>query len=151
MEQEKELHGFFSEFGKENGIVISPRLYADQKEKICITFFPVKPTKSSLEWEDWNCYRSILRIHWDDYQKLVSVYFDRIFPLKDPVSGEIQETFDPCFDNWIGKAEFEQWIKYIEEDLPQKRQQEQKFLKQIIEWVTCALEHTDVIMIEGNL
>lgn len=42
MEQEKELHGFFSEFGKENGIVISPRLYADQKEKICITFFPSK-------------------------------------------------------------------------------------------------------------
>ena len=103
-----------------------------------------------MEWEDWICYRSILRIYWDDYQKLVSVYFDRIFPLKDPVSGEIQETFDPCFDNWIGKAEFEQWIKYIEEDLPQKRQQEQKFLKQIIEWVTCALEHTDMIMTEGN-
>lgn len=89
MEQEKELHGFFSEFGKENGIVISPRLYADQKEKICITFFPVKPTKSSLEWEDWICYRSILRIYWDDYQKLVSVYFDRIFPLKDPAEREL--------------------------------------------------------------
>lgn len=151
MEQQKELHGFFSEFGKENSIVISPRLYADKKEKICITFLSVKLTDRSLEWEDWNCYRSILQIYWEDFQKLVSIYFDRIFPLKDPVSGEIQEAFDPCFDNWIGKVEFEQWIKYIEEDLPQKRQQEQKFLKQIIEWVTCALEHTDVIMIEGNL
>ena len=52
MEQQKELHGFYSEFGKENSVVISPRLYANQKEKICITFFPLKRTDRQLEWED---------------------------------------------------------------------------------------------------
>ena len=52
MEQQKELHGFYSEFGKENSVVISPRLYANQKEKICITFFPSKRTDRQLEWED---------------------------------------------------------------------------------------------------
>lgn len=120
MEQQKELHGFFSEFGKQNSVVISPRLYANQKEKICITFLPLKCTDSALKWEDWHCYRSILRIYWEDDQKLFSVYFDRIFPLKDPVSKKVQEEFDPRFDNWIGKTDLEQWMKYIREDLPQK-------------------------------
>lgn len=151
MAQQKELHGFFSEFGKQNSVVISPRLYANQKEKICITFLPLKRTDNALQWEDWHCYHSILRIYWEDYQKLVSVYFDRIFPLKDPVSKEVQEEFDPCFDNWIGKTDFEQWMAYIKEDVPQKNKQEQEFLKQVLNWVMCALEHTDVIVVEGNL
>ncbi len=151
MEQQKELHGFFSEFGKGDSILISPRLYADRKEKICITFLPLKRTECHLKWEDWHCYRSVLRIDWEDYQKLFSIYFDRVFPLKNPVSGAIQEAFDPCFDNWIGKAELEQWIRDIKEDLPQKNQKEQELLEQVIGWVTCALEHTDVIVVEGNL
>ena len=40
---------------------------------------------------------------------------------------------------------------YIREDLPQKNQQEQEFLNQVLSWVACALEYTDVVVVEGNL
>lgn len=95
----KELHGFLSEHSREKSIVLSPRLYAAPKEKIFLQFLPLRPIDGEPKWEDWNCYRSTLRLYLDDFQKLLIPYFDLLFPLSDPITGEKQNSFDPCFDN----------------------------------------------------
>lgn len=147
----KEVDGFFPVCSKEAGMVISPRLYAPLKEKICLQFLPLKPVECDPKWEDWHCYRSVLRLYWEDCQKLLMPYFDRLFPLDDPITGKSQDHFDPCFDNWIGEQAWRQWLAFIKEDLPQKTPQEQEVYQEILEWVEQVLKHTGVIVVEGNL
>lgn len=63
-------HGFLSFHSQEKQIDLTPRLYTQRGEKIHLTFLPLRPDcGNDPQWEDWNCYRSILTIGWPDWER----------------------------------------------------------------------------------
>ncbi len=63
----------------------------------------------------------------------------------------MQEKFDSCFDNWIGKEDWERWILLVRDSLPSMTAEEANFLRSILEWIEMALTHTAVMVVESNL
>jgi len=59
--------------------------------------------------------------------------------------------FHVCFDNWIKKDYWIKIIHNIEVDLINFSKEEKEFLNTFIAWITDALQHTSVIVVEGNL
>mgnify|MGYP001187502038 FL=1 len=100
---------------------------------------------------DWDCYRSILTIGWPDCEQLLIPTLKQIFPVKDPTNGEVQEEFDLCFDNWIGKEDWERWILLVRDCLPSLSEKESAFLFSVLEWIETALTYTTVMVVESNL
>lgn len=76
---------------------------------------------------------------------------EQIFPVMDPTNGDVQEEFDSCFSNWIGKADWERWILLVRENLTNLTSEEAEFLRSILGWLETALNYTDVIVVESNL
>lgn len=131
--------------------VVAPRVYAPPKEKICLDFYPVRPGKGAAQWEDWHCSRSVLVVYLADYEALLLPYFAEIFPVQDPISGQWQARFDQCFDNWLGRADWERWMALVERDLDERPAAEQDFYQVVLTWLRATLAETDVIVVEGNL
>lgn len=129
------------------------RLYAPKKEKILLNFNPLKPSNEpdwNPAWEEWHCYRTPLRIYKQDYELLVD-YFNRIYPIKDAFNGVPDSFFDVTNDNWIGKDDWLRIISEIEQDLDSIHDDKKSFFKDFLEWVKEALNHTSIIVVEGNL
>lgn len=145
-------HGFLPPHSQEKQIDLTPNLYTQSGEKIHLAFLPLRPDYGNApQWEDWNCYRSILTIGWPDCEQLLIPTLKQIFPVKDPTNGEVQEEFDICFDNWIGKEDWERWIVLVRGNLSSMSTEESIFLRSILEWIETALTYTSVIVVEGNL
>ena len=63
-------HGFLPPKSRERQIDLTPRLYTQSGEKIHMAFLPLRPDcGNDPQWEDWNCYRSILTIGWPDCEQ----------------------------------------------------------------------------------
>lgn len=105
----------------------------------------------NIQWENWHCYRSILTIFRKDYERLLIPYFNQIFPTVDPIEGKVQDCMEACFANWIGKEAWIKFISLIQEDIPQKSNQEQDFYKEVCTWLMTCLTQTDVIVVDGTL
>ena len=88
------------------------RCYSDVKEQICWTLHPCKNFGENITWEQWHT-KASLYIFKTDYEKLLWKCVTGVYPLKDPTNNEIVETFDPCFDNWIGKNDWNRIINEI--------------------------------------
>ena len=145
-------HGFLPPKSRERQINLPPRLYTQIGEKIHMAFMPLRPDcGNDPQWEDWNCYRSILAIGWPDCEQLLIPTLKQIFPVKDPINGEVQEEFDLCFDNWIGKEDWERWILLVRDCLPSLSEKESAFLFSVLEWIETALTYTTVMVVESNL
>lgn len=132
---------------------IKLRLYAPNKEKILLDFNPLKISNDAgwkPEWEDWHCYAAPLRIYMQDYELLLE-YFNRVYPIKDAYSGTVEPAFDACFYNWIEKDDWLKIISEIEQDLGNISDNEKPFFIAFLEWLREALNHTSVIVVEGNL
>jgi len=132
---------------------IELRLYADKKEKMFLEFLPLHPDSKdtdNIRWEDWHCYKYHLKIYKTDYEKLLLSYLNQLFPLKDPIDYTIQNYFDVCFDNWIGKTAWILLEKSIKKDLKLKTKEEQEFYSAFLDWIDTALEETEIIVVEGN-
>lgn len=107
-------------------------------------------TGQSPVWEDWHCYQHPLEIYRSDYDKLLVPYLQEVFPLSDPLSGEIQEYFDVCFVNWIGKEAWLTFMENVNQNLENKNKQEIQYYQSLLLWMERALQETDVIVVEGN-
>ena len=132
---------------------IEYRLYAPKSEKICLTFNPLKMSQKTdwnPQWEEWHCYRNPLVIYRQDYEKLLLSYFERLYPTKDAFSGETEPHFDVCFDNWVGKEDWEKFISGIEGEFNTFAEEEKTFYEELINWIKMALEYTSIIVVEGN-
>lgn len=133
---------------KEEPVIL--RLYSKANERIRLMFCPLKMMDRDPEWEDWNSYKFPLEIYITDYDKLLIPYFNRLFPVSDPISAENQEYFDVCFDNWIGRSDWIRFMDMIKNDLEQKSEDEKTFYMKLSDWIDTALEETDVIVVVGN-
>lgn len=127
-------------------------VYDGEGNEVHLTFLPLRPDcGNDPQWEDWNCYRSILTIGWPDCERLLIPALRQLFPVKDPTNGEVQEEFDLCFDNWIGKEDWERWILLVRDSLLSMTAEEAAFLRSILEWMETALTHTSAMIVESNL
>ena len=129
------------------------RLNAPLGEHIRLDFNPLKVTdtsNSSPSWKNWHCYRKPLRVYSPDFDILVS-YFNKVYPIIDASDNLVRERFDVCFDNWIKQDDWVKFINNIEADLINFSKLEQEFLNTCIAWIKEALQHTSVIVVEGNL
>lgn len=134
--------------------VIELRRYAEPSEKICLTFNPLKMSGKpdwNPAWEEWHCCREPLRIYLTDYEKLLQKYFDMVYPTKDAFDGTEEKTFDLCFDNWLGKEDWQVIVSAIEEVLDKQPADTAEFYSAFLKWIKNALEHTEIIVVEGNL
>ena len=100
--------------------------------------------------KDWHYYRYPLRVYSPDFDILVS-YFNQVYPIIDASDNNERDRFDVCFDNWIKKDYWIKIIHNIEVDLINLSKEEQEFLNTFIAWIKEALQHTSVIVVEGNL
>ena len=129
------------------------RLNAPQTEKICLEFNPLRMSCNpdwNPAWEEWHCYASPLRIYKQDYEPLLR-YFNQIYPIKDAFDGTLEPVFDVCFYNWIGKSDWFRIMDEIERDLNHVNNDKKGFLTDFLAWVKKSLEHTSIIVVEGNL
>lgn len=119
------------------------------KEKIRLDFLPCKNTGKDIRWEEWHP-ENYLRIYLSDYNKLLP-YFNNVFPLFDPVSGEEQSSFDVCWDNWIGIDDWKVIIKLIKRDmLSIESKDELLFFNTFVQWIENQIQWADIIVVEGN-
>ena len=129
------------------------RLNAPLYENIRLDFNPFKISDVSghePSWKDWYCYRKPLRVYSPDFDILVS-YFNKVYPIIDASDNTERDSFDVCFDNWIKQDAWIKIIHNIEVDLINFSKVEQDFLKTFIDWIKEALQHTSIIVVEGNL
>lgn len=132
---------------------IELRLNAPLGEHIRLDFNPLKITDisdSSSSWKDWHCYRQPLRVYSPDFDVLVS-YFNKAYLVIDASDNTERDSFDVCFDNWIKLNDWMKIIDDIESNFEDFTPHEQQFLRQFLEWINIALQHTTVIVVEGNL
>ncbi|WP_187658818.1 BdrN protein [Veillonella parvula] len=132
---------------------IELRLNALLGELIRLDFNPLKIndiSNSSPSWKDWHCYRNPLRVYSPDFDILVS-YFNQVYPIIDASDNTESDRFDVCFDNWIKQDDWIKIIHNIEVDLINSSKEEQEFLNTFIDWIKEVLQHTSVIVVEGNL
>lgn len=130
------------------------RLYAKPSEVICLTFQPLKMEGIpdwNPQWEEWHCYPAPLVVYLSDYETLLKKYFDKMYPTKDAFDGTAQTHFDLCFDNWLGTNDWNLVILAIENDLAQYESDEKHFYQSFLHWLKEALQHTKIIVVEGNL
>ena len=129
------------------------RLNAPLDEYIRLDFNPLKVTdisNFSPSWKDWHCYITPLRVYSSDFNILVS-YFNEVYPIIDASDNTERDRFDICFDNWIKKDYWIKIIHNIEVDFINFSKEEKEFLNTFITWLKEALQHTSVIVVEGNL
>lgn len=144
---------WFNPNGSEGQEYVELRLNAPESEKIFLEFNPLKISDTpdwNPKWEEWHCYRSPLRIYSQDYELLVD-YFNKIYPIMDAFDGTLEQAFDICFDNWIGKSDWLRIIFEIEHDLNCVIHGKRVFLVDFLEWLKEALKHTSIIVVTGNL
>lgn len=138
------------EFSKQKYTVL--RLLAPRNEKILLDFNPLRISDEpnwNPKWEEWHCYATPLTIYKQDYELLLG-YFNKIYPIKDAFSGESEPVFDVCFDNWIGKDDWNRIISVIEQDFESVSEDKKPFITAFLDWVKEALNHTSIIVVEGN-
>lgn len=132
---------------------INLRLYAPNNEKIRLDFNPLNISVEpgwKPKWEEWHCYAAPLRMYMQDYELLLA-YFNKVYPIKDADKGIFESTFDVCSDNWIGKDDWLKIISEIEQDLKNISDDEKPFFMAFLKWIREALNHTAIIVVEGNL
>lgn len=129
-------------------------VYAEKSEKLMIWLEPLKPCSEpdwDPQWEEWHCYHDPLMIPLSDFKRLLFTYFNKIYPTGDAFDGTFNESFDFCFDNWIGEKDWNIITSAIRADLSDFSEPERGFFGVFLDWIDEALKHTKIIVAEGNL
>lgn len=127
------------------------RYKSDIKEKIVLEFLPCVNKGENMQWEDWHLNdRQSLVIYSTDYNELLR-YIKPVFPVDDPITGERQQSFDVCFDNWLDRKTCEIIVENILIDIENINDEKQaKFYMDFISWINEQLLWADIIVVEGN-
>ena len=125
--------------------------YGKPQEKICLHFFPCKNSGENITWEEWHIAEPLV-VYISDYRPLLLPYFNKVFPLIDPANGKMQESFDECWDNWIGFNDWNRITDLIKKDIPfMQNEQEITFFHVFLTWIEKQWERFDIIVVDGNL
>lgn len=132
------------------------RLYSPENEKIHITFNPLKMSAEpdwDPQWEEWNCYAEPLRIFLEDYNILLKDHFAVMYPTVDAFDKTPESAFDVTSFNWLGRADWQKVISAIEGNIAAGALTDERaaFYSTFLDWLKQALEHTEIIVAEGNL
>lgn len=130
------------------------KLYSPPEERVRLTFQPLRSAEGrgrDPRWEDWHCYLFPLAVGFRDYEVLLKEYFLVMYPTADTVDGTPEAAFDPCSPNWLGKGDWEKLTEILRRDLERVPRKRRRFYDAFLRWLEAALEHTDIIVAEGNL
>ncbi len=132
------------------------RLYSPVEERVRLTFQPLKPSPDQSpgrdpRWEDWHCHLIPLAVGFRDYELLLKEHFAGLYPTRDPIDGTPEATFDPCSPNWLGAEDWQKLIAAVKSELGTVSKKRRRFYDTFLRWLEAALEHTDIIVVEGNL
>ncbi|MCI8653355.1 MAG: BdrN protein [Angelakisella sp.] len=130
------------------------KLYSPPEERVRLVFQPLRPSHSPEQdprWEDWHSYLLPLKVGFRDYQVMLQEYFLVMYPTKDAISGTPETVFDPCSPNWLGRADWEKLMELLKRDLGRVTRKRRRFYDTFLRWLEGALQHTDIIVVEGNL
>ena len=131
----------------------SLRLYSPREERVRLLFQPLRPSGCpdwDPQWEDWHSYLFPLAVGYRDYEALLKEYFLVMYPTKDPVDGSPETAFDPCSPNWLGRENWEKLAAILHRDLERVPRKRRNFYDAFLRWLEAALQHTDIIVTEGN-
>lgn len=129
------------------------RLYSPPEEQVRLTFQPLKPSRDPNHdpaWEEWHCYLVPLSIGIRDYELLLKDPFAGMYPTRDPIDGTSEPAFDPRSSNWLGAEDWRKAIGAIRAGMEKAPRKRRKFYDTFLRWLEAALEHTDIIVVEGN-
>ena len=126
------------------------RCYSKENEIILLEFSPCR-NNIDPQWEDWNYCADPLVVYDTDYTKLLLPYLNIVFPLVEPITGDLQERFDVCFDNWISKENWMKIIDAIKRDMDSFKENERFFYSKFCDWILNELKTVDIIVVWGNL
>jgi len=122
--------------------------YANKNEKIHLSFHPCVNTGRNIAWEEWHAAEPLL-IYATDYAMLLPCFM-RVFPLINPANGEVQDAFDLCISNWIGREDWHRIIECMKSNVP-SQENEVIFFNQLLNWLEAQLSWADMIVVDGNL
>ena len=127
------------------------RLYSSDKEKIYLEFKPMDIGEDGkADWEDFHRYDSLM-IFQTDYERLLSPLMDKLYPLKELESGEIQDSLDYCFENFIGSEDRQRFTEMIREKAVSSEGEEKDFFSEMLVFLENAGRQSEYFCIEGNL
>lgn len=139
------------EIDKQKPLVL--RLYSPEDEPVLLDFYPLRESDEP-DWnpmpEDWMYYSEPLEIYKQDYTRLLLKYLAVIYPTKDAFDGTPAPEFDVCFDNWIGKDDWNRILDEIGNHSDEHDPKEKVFLNAFTGWIKEALKHTNIIVVLGN-
>lgn len=127
------------------------KCYSKADEKILLVFWPCNQDQDhDISWEAWHQCEDPLRVYETDYSRLLLDHLCRAFPLENSITGEEQESFDVCWDNWICR---EAWTKIMDSirSEPASNEAEQRFYDLFLKWTQDQLIDYSMIVVEGNL
>lgn len=126
------------------------RCRAGREEKVLLNFEPCSSADPAMPWSAWHSYPQPISVYQTDYQKYLLPYLQMLFPMNDPISGERQEKFEVCYDNWIPGAKWRRLMGEIRDRLYLNSEEEREFYTTFLDWLERALTDTDIIVVEGN-
>ncbi|MGY3777677.1 hypothetical protein [Isobaculum melis] len=126
--------------------------YSDLNETVVLDFMPCKEEDYDFIYDFYDQTNTeFLRIFETDYTRLIGPYLQPLFPLRDPITFELQPKFDSCFDQLLSKEDWEKLLDVLTfEALPNVIKKEKYFYESFISWHKKQLGWADMIMIEGN-
>ena len=134
-------------------IVTEIRLYSENRERIFLEFCPVYVSENTdIQAKDFDTFDS-LRIFISDYEKLVSPFIEKLFPLKgdDPYYGGAQEKFDATGENWLCAEEWLRLKDMLAENSRISSPEEQGFYDEVLRYFAWAENKSGLFCISGNL
>jgi hypothetical protein len=94
-------------------------------------------------------------VYFTGYRQLLIEYICEIYPIKGSTNNAMIQSFDECFDNWIGKDDWKKILEKIKMKINRSNNRpskmEKEFHENFTEWTEKELEWTDKITVEGNL
>lgn len=76
--------------------------------------------------------------------------FQKVFPLKNPYTNELENQFDPCLDHVFDNQTCRLIVKEMA-GIKTTSQSVELFLRKLIRWFNFRLEYADYIIVSGNL
>ncbi|WP_341280796.1 hypothetical protein [Paenibacillus sp. FSL H8-0537] len=115
--------------------------YSGPKNGIGYSFSPIRYDEAAAN--------NRIFIYDEDFSDMLP-FIQKKYPLADIRTGEIYAAFDPCWDNPIPKAVWEQVIQELDA-LSVEDPGQLAFIHSFTAWVREVLEQADEIVIYGNL
>ncbi|WP_046226216.1 hypothetical protein [Paenibacillus dauci] len=91
----------------------------------------------------------LLFVYFTDFAELVPI-IEKQYPLTDPKTGEVYDSFDHCWDNAIAAPVWQRILQEMDQ-FSAANEDHRAFIDLFTDWIRTQLQHADEIVVEGTL